>query len=709
VSAASSAARPPADRRTLAALQQVTDAALAHLTEDELLEELLRRMTEVLSTDTAAILLLDEERDVLRARAARGIEEEVEQGVEIPVGGGFAGRIAAERRPIIIDDVDHADILNPILREKGIHSLLGVPLLVEGRIIGVMHVGSLKPRQFTPEDTDLLQLAGDRAAMAIEHASLYEHERRARAAAETVKERLEALQQITDAALAYLPQDELLAELLERVTSIFQADTAAILLLDRDGRVLKAHAARGIEEEVEQGVEIPLGRGFAGRIAEERRARMIDDIERADIFNPILRQKGIKSLLGVPLLVEGRVLGVLHVGSLVPRHFTDGERDLLQLAGDRAAVAIEHQNLYEQRQLAEALQRRILQADLRGSPVTPGLEIASRYLPASGESLGGDWYDAFPLPGGRIAMAVGDVVGHGIEAAAVMAQLRTALRAYAAEGHPPAGVVERVNRLMIDLGPATMTTLAFVVFDPEAERLELVNAGHPPPLVVDPEGNTRFLEDLPGVPLGVKAAAPYELNHHDFANGSTIVLYTDGLVEVRGETIDEGLERLRSVAEGGFGPEDLCETVVERLVPGERTDDVALVAARVPEVPDHLSGRWPARAEVLAGVRQLLRRWLRKQEAEEGLAYDLILASQEACANAIEHAYGPADGGFGLEATRRGNTIEITVRDEGRWREPRGEEHGRGLNLMRGLVDSVEIDSNETGTTIVLRQELRRT
>jgi serine phosphatase RsbU (regulator of sigma subunit)/anti-sigma regulatory factor (Ser/Thr protein kinase)/putative methionine-R-sulfoxide reductase with GAF domain len=708
MSAASSPARPPADQRTLAALQRVTDAALAHLTEDELLEELLRRVTEVLATDTAAILLLDEERDVLRARAARGIEEEVEQGVEIPVGGGFAGRVAAERKPRIIDDVDHADILNPILREKGIRSLLGVPLLVEGRVLGVMHVGSLKPRRFTPDETDLLQLAADRAAMAIEHASLYEQERRARSAAETVKERLEALQQITDAALAYLPQDQLLAELLERVTGIFAADTAAILLLDADRGVLKAHAARGIEEEVEQGVEVPVGRGFAGRIAEQRSARVIDDIERADIFNPILREKGIRSLLGVPLLVEGRVLGVMHVGSLVPRHFSDDERDLLQLAGDRAAVAIEHQHLYEQRQLAEALQRRILQADLRGSPITPGLEIGSRYLPASGESLGGDWYDAFPLPGGRIAMAVGDVVGHGIEAAAVMAQLRTALRAYAAEGHPPAGVVERVNRLMIDLGPETMTTLAFVVFDPEAERLELVNAGHPPPLVIDPQGGTRFLEDVPGVPLGVKAAAPYEVNHHDFANGSTIVLYTDGLVEVRGETIDAGLERLRSVAELGLDVEELCEAVVQRLIPGERTDDVALVAARVPEVPEHLSGRWPARTHVLAGIRQLLRRWLRKQGVEDGLAYDVILASQEACANCIEHAYGPGDGEFELEAVRRDEQIEVTVRDSGRWRDPRGEDRGRGLNLMRSLVDSVEIGSTEQGTTIVLRQQVGR-
>src|SRR5215210_6585966 len=122
-------------------LQRVTDAALAHLTLDDLLYELLDRSREILDADTCAILLLDEQANELVARAARGIEEEVEQGVRIPVGKGFAGKIAAERRPIVIEDVDHADILNPILREKGIRSLLGVPLLVEGRVIGVMHVG----------------------------------------------------------------------------------------------------------------------------------------------------------------------------------------------------------------------------------------------------------------------------------------------------------------------------------------------------------------------------------------------------------------------------------------------------------------------------------------------------------------------------------------------------------------------------------------
>jgi GAF domain-containing protein len=266
----------------LESLQRVTDAALAYLSEDELLSALLDRIVEILHSDTAAILLLEPEGNMLYARAAKGLEAEVAEGTRLPVGRGFAGRIVTERQPISIPDVDHSDVLNPILRQKGIRSLLGVPLVVGGRPLGVLHVGSLTPRDFTPEDRELLQLAADRAALAIDHAHLFAEERNARL-------RLEALQRVTDAALAYLSEDELLAELLERVSAALNSDTAAILLLEPNGEWLRARAAKGIEEEVEQGVTIPLGRGFAGRIAADRRAIFIPDVDHADIYNPILR------------------------------------------------------------------------------------------------------------------------------------------------------------------------------------------------------------------------------------------------------------------------------------------------------------------------------------------------------------------------------------------------------------------------------------
>ena len=329
-------------------LQAVTDAALAHLELEELLPELLRRIRQILHTDTAAILLLDEEANELVARAAVGLEEEVERGVRLPLGRGFAGRVAAEQRPILLPDVDHADVLNPILREKGIKTLLGVPLVVGGRILGVLHVGTLTPRTFEREDLELLQFVADRAALAIDHARLFEAEREARV-------RWEQVQGVVDIGLTYLELDELLAELLRRIRDTLQADTSAVLLLDETTNELVARAALGLEEEVERGVRIPVGGGFAGKVAAERRPILLPDVDQADVLNPLLREKGIKTLLGVPLLAGGEVLGVLHVGTLSPRKFSRHDIELLQLVAERAALAIERARVHdEQRRLDEA-------------------------------------------------------------------------------------------------------------------------------------------------------------------------------------------------------------------------------------------------------------------------------------------------------------------------------------------------------------------
>ena len=315
-------------------LQALTDAALAHLELDALLSTLLVRTREVLAVDTCAVLLLDEATNELVARAAVGIEEEVEQGVRIPVGGGFAGRVAADRQPVILDDVDHADVLNPILREKGIKSMLGVPLLVGGACLASSTWG----RWCTGCSTRTMwSCCSSPATAPRSRSSMPGPSRRSRRA----RQRLEHVQAVTDAALAHLELDELFAVLLPRIRDILEADTCAVLLLDEDTNELVARAAVGIEEEVERGVRIPVGGGFAGRVAASKQPVILDDVDHADVLNPILREKGIKSMLGVPLLVAGNALGVIHVGTLVHRRFTADDVELLQLVADRVALAIE--------------------------------------------------------------------------------------------------------------------------------------------------------------------------------------------------------------------------------------------------------------------------------------------------------------------------------------------------------------------------------
>ena len=690
----------------LADVQRMTDAALAHLEADDLLRELLERIAVVLEVDTVAVLLLDEEADELVARAARGLEEEVERGVRIPVGGGFAGRVAAERRPVVIDDVDHAHVLNPLLRERGVKSLLGVPLIVEGRVIGVLHVGSLTPRDFTVEESALLQLVADRAALALDHARLYEAERAARRAAEEALRELSEVQSVTDAALGQLHLDDLLRVLLERVSGILHTDTAAILLLDPERAELVARAARGLEEEVERGVRIPVGRGFAGRVAAERRAVALDDVDHADVLNPLLRERGVKSLLGVPLLGAGGVVGVLHVGTLHHRKFTEREAALLQIVGDRAATAIERARVYErEHSIAETLQRSLLPPEVAA---LPGVDVAARYVaPAAAADVGGDWYDAIALPDGRNGVAIGDVVGRGLPAATLMGELRNALRAYAIEGREPAEIATLLNRIVRESHPGATATMTWIVHTPDEDLLQIVNAGHPPPLVIAPDGTASFLETIRAVPLGATRHAVYEEDTAALEPGATLLLYTDGLIERRDEDLAAGLERLRSTAaETPAESAERCRAVIDRLlVTRASADDVAVVAFRPLPVPERLLHEFPAHPEVVPVVRRLLGRWLRERGVPEDTAYDVQVAVSEACANAIEHAYGPvAAASFEVTGERDRDTVQIAVSDRGGWREPRGSHRGRGLMLMKAFMDDVEVQRTEEGTTVVLRR-----
>jgi serine phosphatase RsbU (regulator of sigma subunit) len=383
--------------------------------------------------------------------------------------------------------------------------------------------------------------------------------------------------QITDASLAYLSLEDLLLELLDRIRAGVGADTAAILLLDEESNVLLARAARGIEAEVRQGVKIPIGRGFAGKIAAQRRAVAIEDVDHADILNPILRMRGIRSLLGVPLMVGDRVIGVLHVGTLTARHFTDEDKALLQLAADRAAIAIENAAFAEQRATTELLQRTMLPAAL---PQVPGLRLSAKYLPAAtGVKLGGDWYDVFRLPDGRVAFVIGDVVGRGVVAASVMAEVRTALRAYANEGHTLSAIVTLLNELLMSMGRSRSATAAIYALAPGGDELEAISAGHLPALLIPPEEAPHFVVEAEVPPLGVHLRSDPISRKVPFSPGCSLVLYTDGLVERRGQLIDEGLDRLAAIARevrgrGGLSLADRIFNQVEEPL----EDDLAMLA-----------------------------------------------------------------------------------------------------------------------------------
>jgi phosphoserine phosphatase RsbU/P len=394
----------------------------------------------------------------------------------------------------------------------------------------------------------------------------------------SVEGRLRSFQSITDAALSRLDDHDLLTELLDRTREILRADTAAALLLDFSSGQLIATAAAGLEEEVRQGVRIPVGRGFAGQIAAAHKPVILDRVDHTTVLNPILWAKGIQSMMGVPMVAGGKVIGVLHVGSLTPRRFTAGDVELLQLTADRAAAAVQSMTAQADRIAATALQHSLVPSAL---PAVEGAELAARYVPGSG-TIGGDWYDVFSLPSGELGVTVGDVAGSGLAAAVIMGRMRSVLRAYALETTDPAEVLGKLDRKMQHFEPDALATVLYAVIEPGLDQMHVALAGHFPPVIARP-GEAAVLADVQpgsmiGMGLGLRARRP--VSTLPVPPGALLCFYTDGLVERRGEVIDDGLDRLcRAVTAQPV--EAACAAVMRALVGNEPArDDIALLMVR---------------------------------------------------------------------------------------------------------------------------------
>nr|WP_296068586.1 GAF domain-containing SpoIIE family protein phosphatase [uncultured Actinoplanes sp.] len=390
-------------------------------------------------------------------------------------------------------------------------------------------------------------------------------------------ERLRRLEAVTDATLSRLDASDLLDELLDRVRDLLDADTAAILLLDVHSRQLVATAAKGLEDEVRQGFRVSVGSGFAGRIAAIRRPVAIAEVTPDDVVNPILLDKGIRSLLGVPIFAAGEVIGVLHIGSLVPRTFTADDIQLLELAADRAGVAGRIRSQKLEQATALALQRSLLPTTL---PRVAGVDLAARYVPGHDFGIGGDWYDVFTLPSGWLGVVIGDVAGHGLASAVVMGRVRSALRAYTLVTDDPAQALTLLDRKVTHFEAGNLTTAMYAMVSPDRATLLLSSAGHLRPVLAAP-GSPAALVDLPiDPPLGVgRRNAPRRTTEVPFPPGAVLVCYTDGLVERRDQVIDDGLDRLTRVVVPAPA-ETVCTTVMAGIGTERPTDDVAVLAVR---------------------------------------------------------------------------------------------------------------------------------
>lgn len=519
-------------------------------------------------------------------------------------------------------------------------------------------------------------------------------------------EQLRRIQSVTDVALTSLGAENLLNELLERLRELLKVDTAALLLLDESSQYLVATAARGLEEEVRQGSRVPLGRGFAGRVAATREPVILERVDHTTVVNPILVDKGLVSMLGVPLIAGGSLLGVMHVGSLVERKFDADDVELVQLVAGRVALVTQARLSHLERAAASALQRSLVPTTL---PTLHGLDLAARYVPSEEGGVGGDWYDVFVLPSGWLSLVIGDVVGHGLRAAVVMGRLRSALRSYAIEGDDPGSVLARLDRKVLHFEPGGMVaTVLYAMLSPSLDELRLSSAGHPPPMLATSGGSTSPL-DLPvDPPLGVQHGLRRRTHTMLMQPGSVLCLYTDGLVERRRRPIETGLALLRQAVEPA--PADIvCATVMERLIGADvPQDDIALLVMRRHDRSqlDPLELVVPAVPEALKEVRRAVRQWLSVVGAGEMETLEILLAVGEAATNAVEHAYGPRGGKITVRLECRPPDVFLSVKDSGHWRQPRGQGRGFGTGLMRLCTDELHVDSGPTGTEVRGRRRL---
>jgi serine phosphatase RsbU (regulator of sigma subunit)/anti-sigma regulatory factor (Ser/Thr protein kinase) len=584
-----------------------------------------------------------------------------------------------------------------------------LPLRTPAGIRGALHLSFRTPRTLTEGERRWLQAIVSQCAQALERSRLFDAE-------QVLRRRSERLQSLTAALSNALTRADVAAVVVNEIGAAVGADGTALAVVFEERQLLRTLAWRGLADDIldERFFESSLDALTPGTRALKRRVTAFYETYeelRAD-FPDVPEDymvSGHTSYLFVPL-VAGRRANALLVLSWAELHaFSVEERRFVETLAGQAAQALDRASSFETEQtIAETLQRSVLPISL---PRVEGVQLAARYLPGTAElDVGGDWFDAISLSDGRLGLVVGDVVGKGVAAAATMAQLRNAMRAFSLDRMKPSSTIARLNRLAETVVETAFATIVYVVIDPAARVARVTSAGHPPPLVVYPDGTVAFVEGGRGLPLGAGPDTKYRQEVVQLPVGTVLLLYTDGLIERRGRPIDEGLEELeRAVRSGPSEPEELVEHVLAQLVgDAERGDDIALLAVRVLAVaPEPLSLRVPSDTGSLDLVRDVVRAWLSGVSMNRADAHDVVLAVWEACANAIEHARDPSEELVEVRAEVLDTSVRLSVEDTGRWTPPTDRtDRGLGLRLIYASMSSVDVQAGEAGTRVTFEKAL---
>ena len=623
--------------------------------------------------------------DALEAWSALGLDADVP----------FA-RAIASGEPVWALTRDEMDVFTgvPALGEAGWISL---PLRTPAGIHGALHISLHEPRELGDAERRWLQSVVSQCSLALERSQLYDEEQRLRLLSERLQRTTAAL---SNAVASSDVADVVITAALEGTN----ASSAIVYELVDERQVLARLAASGLSARNEE---------YPAEVSLEESPALARVVRRGvSWFEPdSTGPDAARSSMAMPLVSGRHTVGVLELGWAEPVTLDDDDRRFLGTLGSQGAQALDRARHFEsERSIAETLQRSVLPSVL---PRVAGVQIAARYLPGTqGVDIGGDWFDAVELRDGRIGLVVGDVVGKGVRAAANMGQLRNALRAISVERLKPPSALARLDRLASDGLDATFATVVYAVFDSKAGVLRHSSAGHPPPVVAYPDGRVELLEGGRGLPLGTGLGAKYRQSVVALPAGSIVVLYTDGLVERRGGSIDDGIDALvAAMREGPHDAEQLLEHILDNLVEGaHRADDIAILAARfLPVAPQPLDLEVASRERSLQLVRDAIRTWLEGTELARPDAEELLLAAWEVCANAIEHAVDPLEEVVRIRATVDESRVRIVVDDTGRFVPVTARPNrGLGLLLTEKLSSELEITTSERGTRVALEKAFPR-
>jgi hypothetical protein len=495
------------------------------------------------------------------------------------------GDVLSSGREVWLPSLSDGGARYPFLLEDAIEAGLAsaASLALRDRhqsLIGVMGVAWARPQAFTQAQKDEVRVVAQLAADALGRAQVLKAERAAR-------QRTERLQRMMSALVASASLAEVTASVFEHGLLPFGASAARLVLVDQQQpeRLVTVNAVGLPEPLLAHWRAYPLSDFSPSRRALETSAivyvptaaDLAAEYPDARIGQSI---SGQQAWVAVPLRSSGRTLGVLTLVFARAHPLDDGPDQIaLTALGSTIADALSRAARHDSdRELVISVQRSLLAGTL---PDSPGVRLGAYYRPAETRyGIGGDWYDAVLLPDGRMTLVVGDVAGHGLEAAITMGQMRSAARALAPD-HGPAVLLEALDRFLCSTVEEPLATAAVVVIDPAERTLRYCLAGHPPPLLRGPDGSVSVLGEAPGALLGLEMRnRPEEVV--TFASGSCVVLFTDGLVERRDETLDAGIARLATALKAALppNPAGLCDALVEQSVPhNDRDDDIAILNA----------------------------------------------------------------------------------------------------------------------------------